>query len=156
MRKIDPPIGAQKLHAETHLTVSAIYGRLPSGHAIEDPVADYPDIPQDAFAAAFIYGKTHPQVGRPVASASRRRSAAILPKRVSMTRSVRATAAVARARSRRLRGRDRRRPHRPSLAFGRDEAGDEDVFNIAGRGRLLTKESGSAVPSMKKVPTLPP
>jgi hypothetical protein len=29
-------------------------------------VADYPDISREAFEAAFIYGKTHPQVGRPV------------------------------------------------------------------------------------------
>jgi hypothetical protein len=36
-------------------------------------VADYPDIPREAFEAAFIYGKTHPQVGRPV---SRRASKA--------------------------------------------------------------------------------
>jgi uncharacterized protein (DUF433 family) len=50
----------------TRLTVSAIFGRLSSGDTVDDLMADYPDIPRDAFEAAFIYGKTHPQVGRPV------------------------------------------------------------------------------------------
>lgn len=49
----------------TRLTVSAIYGRLSSGDTLEALVEDYPDIPREAFETAFLYGKTHPQVGRP-------------------------------------------------------------------------------------------
>ena len=65
--------GGRPVIKGTRLTVSAIFGRLSSGDAIEDLTADYPDIPRKAFEAAFIYGKTHPQLGRPV---SRRTSKA--------------------------------------------------------------------------------
>ena len=51
----------------TRLTVSAICGCLSSGDFVGDLVKDYPDIPREAFEAAFLYGKTHPQFGRPVA-----------------------------------------------------------------------------------------
>ena len=65
--------GGRPVIKGTRLTVSAIFGRLSSGDAIEDLTADYPDIPRKAFEAAFIYGKTHPQLGRPI---SRRTSKA--------------------------------------------------------------------------------
>ena len=61
--------GGRPVIKGTRLTVSAIHGRLASGDTVEDLVEDYPDIPREAFEAAFLYGKTHPQVGRP---ASRR------------------------------------------------------------------------------------
>lgn len=64
---VDGVQGGRPVIKGTRLTVSAIFGRLSSGDTIEDLVADYPDIPHEAFDAAFIYGKTHPQVGRPVA-----------------------------------------------------------------------------------------
>ena len=65
--------GGRPVIKGTRLTVSAIFGRLSSGDAIEDLTADYHDIPRKAFEAAFIYGKTHPQLGRPI---SRRTSKA--------------------------------------------------------------------------------
>src|SRR5580704_7037424 len=65
--------GGRPVIKGTRLTVSAIYGRMSSGDTVQHLVADYPDIPREAFEAAFIYGKTHPQVGRPV---SRRASKA--------------------------------------------------------------------------------
>jgi uncharacterized protein (DUF433 family) len=58
--------GGRPVIKGTRLTVSAIFGRLSSGDTVEDLMADYPDIPRDAFEAAFIYAKTHPRVGRPV------------------------------------------------------------------------------------------
>jgi uncharacterized protein (DUF433 family) len=65
--------GGRPVIKGTRLTVSAIYGRMSAGDTVQNLVADCPDIPREAFEAAFIYGKTHPQVGRPV---SRRASKA--------------------------------------------------------------------------------
>jgi uncharacterized protein (DUF433 family) len=65
--------GGRPVIKGSRLTVSAIFGRLSSGDTVEDLMTDYPDIPREAFEASFIYGKTHPQVGRPV---SRRASKA--------------------------------------------------------------------------------
>jgi uncharacterized protein (DUF433 family) len=65
--------GGRPVIKGTRLTISAIVGRLSTGDTFEDLMADYPDIPRDAFEASFIYGQTHPQVGRPV---SRRASKA--------------------------------------------------------------------------------
>jgi uncharacterized protein (DUF433 family) len=58
--------GGRPVIKGSRLTVSAIFGRLSSGDTVEDLMTDYPDIPREAFEASFIYGKTHPQVGRPV------------------------------------------------------------------------------------------
>jgi uncharacterized protein (DUF433 family) len=57
--------GGRPVIKGTRLTVSAIFGRLTSGDTVDDLVEDYPDIPRQAFEAAFLYAKTHPQVGRP-------------------------------------------------------------------------------------------
>src|SRR5208282_3885098 len=64
---VDGVQGGRPVIKGTRLTVSAIYGRLSSGDSVDDLAEDYPDIPREAFEAAFLYGKTHPQVGRPVA-----------------------------------------------------------------------------------------
>ncbi|MGE3872393.1 MAG: DUF433 domain-containing protein [Parvibaculaceae bacterium] len=57
--------GGRPVIRGTRLTVSAIHGRLSSGDTIADLVEDYPEIPKEAFDVAYIYGETHPQVGRP-------------------------------------------------------------------------------------------
>jgi uncharacterized protein (DUF433 family) len=57
--------GGRPVIKGTRLTVSAIYGRLSSGDSIDDLIEDYPDIPRNAFEAAYVYGKTHPRIGRP-------------------------------------------------------------------------------------------
>jgi uncharacterized protein (DUF433 family) len=57
--------GGRPVIKGTRLTVSAIYGRMSSGDSINDLMSDYPDISRDTFEAAFLYGKTHPRVGRP-------------------------------------------------------------------------------------------
>ena len=57
--------GGRPVIKGTRLTVSAIYGRLSSGDTLDTLVEDYPKIPREAFEAAFLYGKTHPLVGRP-------------------------------------------------------------------------------------------
>lgn len=59
--------GGRPVIRGTRLTVSAIHGRLAGGDSIEGLIEDYPDIPREAFEAAFLYGQTHPQVGRPSA-----------------------------------------------------------------------------------------
>ena len=64
---VDGVQGGRPVIKGTRLTVSAICGRLSSGNSVGDLAEDYPDIPREAFEAAFLYGKTHPQVGRPVA-----------------------------------------------------------------------------------------
>jgi uncharacterized protein (DUF433 family) len=57
--------GGRPVIKGTRLTVSAIYGRLSSGDTLDTLAEDYPEIPREAFEAAFLYGKTHPRVGRP-------------------------------------------------------------------------------------------
>ena len=57
--------GGRPVIKGTRLTVSAIYGRLSSGNTLEALLEDYPELPREAFEAAFLYGKTHPRVGRP-------------------------------------------------------------------------------------------
>ena len=57
--------GGRPVIKGARLTVSAIYGRLSSGDTLESLLEEYPEIPREAFEAAFLYGKTHPRVGRP-------------------------------------------------------------------------------------------
>jgi uncharacterized protein (DUF433 family) len=62
----DPDIlGGTPAVAGTRLTVYAVLGRLQDGDSIDDLVADYPEIPREAFMAAELYAKTHPLRGRP-------------------------------------------------------------------------------------------
>jgi len=64
---IDGVQGGRPVIRGTRLTVSAIHGRLAGGDTVDDLIDDYPDLPREAFEAAFLYGETHPQVGRPAA-----------------------------------------------------------------------------------------
>jgi len=57
--------GGRPVIKGTRLSISAVHGRLSSGDSVDDLVSDYPDIPREAFEAAFLYGETHPHVGRP-------------------------------------------------------------------------------------------
>jgi uncharacterized protein (DUF433 family) len=57
--------GGRPIIKGTRLTVGAIYGRMSAGDAVEDLMADYPEVPREAFEAAVIYCQTHPQAGRP-------------------------------------------------------------------------------------------
>ena len=59
--------GGRPVIKGARLTVSAIFGRLSAGDAIETLMEDYPDIPRRAFEAALLFAQTHPQVGRPAA-----------------------------------------------------------------------------------------
>jgi len=49
----------------TRMTVYAVLGRIDHGDTIEDVLSDNPDLTHDAVAAAIIYARTHPLVGRP-------------------------------------------------------------------------------------------
>jgi uncharacterized protein (DUF433 family) len=59
--------GGRPVIKGTRLAISAICGRLSSGDSVEDLLQDYPDLPRAALEAAFLYGKTSPQVGHPTA-----------------------------------------------------------------------------------------
>jgi uncharacterized protein (DUF433 family) len=65
--------GGRPVIKGTRLTVSAIFGRLSAGDTIDLLIEDYPDIPQEALEAAFLYAKTHPQVGRPTSGRAAKR-----------------------------------------------------------------------------------
>ena len=62
----DPDIlGGTPAIVGTRLTVYAVLGRLQDGDSIDDLVADYAEIPREAFMAAELYAKAHPLRGRP-------------------------------------------------------------------------------------------
>lgn len=65
IENVDDVMGGRPVIRGTRLTVSAVHGRLASGDGVDDLMEDYPDIPREAFEAAFLYGETHPQIGRP-------------------------------------------------------------------------------------------
>ena len=65
IEQVDGVQGGRPVIKGTRLTVSAIHGRLEGGDTIASLIEDYPDIPREAFEAAAIFAKTHPQVGRP-------------------------------------------------------------------------------------------
>lgn len=47
----------------TRLSVYAIAGRLSHGETLDELMADYPDIPREAFEAADMFARTHPRRG---------------------------------------------------------------------------------------------
>jgi len=59
--------GGRPVIRGTRITVSSVLGRLTSGDTLEGLLEDYPDVPREAFEAAYLFGKTHPRVGRPAA-----------------------------------------------------------------------------------------
>lgn len=65
----DPEIfGGVPIIKGTRIPVYAVSGRLADGDTMDDLIEDYPDVPRDAFIAANIYARTHPERGRPVAA----------------------------------------------------------------------------------------
>ena len=62
--------GGRPVIKGTRLSVSAVHGRLSSGDSVDDLLSDYPDIPREAFEAAYLYGATHPHIGRPAGDRS--------------------------------------------------------------------------------------
>jgi len=63
----DPDIfGGVPIIKGTRIPVHAVHDRLVDGDTIDDLLDDYPDIPREAFIAADIYARTHPERGRPV------------------------------------------------------------------------------------------
>ena len=65
----DPGIfGGVPIIKGTRIPVCAIHGRLAGGDMIDDLLDEYPEIPREAFIAADIYARTHPERGRPVAA----------------------------------------------------------------------------------------
>lgn len=65
----DPEIfGGVPIVKGTRIPVYAIRDRLADGDTIDDLMEDYPGTPRDAFIAADIYARTHPERGRPAAS----------------------------------------------------------------------------------------
>lgn len=64
----DPEIfGGVPIIKGTRIPVYAVCGRLADGDTMDDLVDDYPEIPREAFIAAKIFARTHPERGRPVA-----------------------------------------------------------------------------------------
>ena len=62
----DPEVlGGTAVLRGTRLSVYSIGARLADGDAVEDLIADYPDLSPEAIEAAMIYAATHPLVGRP-------------------------------------------------------------------------------------------
>lgn len=64
----DPEIfGGVPIIKGTRIPVYAVCGRLADGDTIDDLADDYPTIAREAFIAAKIFARTHPERGRPVA-----------------------------------------------------------------------------------------
>lgn len=61
----DAVMGGTPVIRGTRLTVYSVLGRLEGGDSMAELVADYPEIPEAAFAAAATYARTHPLRGRP-------------------------------------------------------------------------------------------
>lgn len=65
----DPEIfGGVPIIEGTRIPVYAVRGRLADGDTTDDLLEDYPEIPREAFIAADIYARTHPERGRPAAA----------------------------------------------------------------------------------------
>ncbi|MBB4304894.1 uncharacterized protein (DUF433 family) [Rhodobium orientis] len=61
-------LGGTPVIRGTRIPVYAVAGRLDGGETLEDLIEDYPQVPREAFEAAAIYARTHPQRGRPAAA----------------------------------------------------------------------------------------
>lgn len=59
----DAILGGLPVIRGTRLSVYAIAGRLSHGETLDELMADYPDIPRDAFEAADMFARTHPRRG---------------------------------------------------------------------------------------------
>ena len=57
--------GGEPVIKGTRITCRSVLGKLQGGETINDLIADYPGIPQEAFEVAVTYAKTHPRRGRP-------------------------------------------------------------------------------------------
>jgi uncharacterized protein (DUF433 family) len=63
---IDPAIkGGTAVIRGTRMTVYSVLGRVEHDDTIDDIVAENPDLSREAVAAAIIYARTHPLMGRP-------------------------------------------------------------------------------------------
>jgi uncharacterized protein (DUF433 family) len=63
----DPQIkGGEPVIRGTRIGVRGVAQRMEQGERVEALVDDYPQIPAEAFRAAFTYVKAHPRRGRPV------------------------------------------------------------------------------------------
>jgi excisionase family DNA binding protein len=62
----DPDIlGGTPVIKGTRITVYAVHGRLKGGESLDDLVADYPDMPREAFEVAEFFARSNPLRGRP-------------------------------------------------------------------------------------------
>ena len=62
----DPEIfGGEPVIAGTRITCKSVLGRVSGGETLDELTEDYTEIPREAFEAAVIYAKTHPQRGKP-------------------------------------------------------------------------------------------
>lgn len=62
----DPEIlGGTPVIKGTRITVYAVHGRLKGGETLDDLVADYRDIPREAFEVADVFARSNPLRGRP-------------------------------------------------------------------------------------------
>ena len=65
---VDPEIlGGEPILKGTLITCRSVLGRIEGGDTLEELVEDYPEISKEAFEAALVYAKVHPQRGRPSA-----------------------------------------------------------------------------------------
>lgn len=61
----DDVLGGEPVIKGTRITCRSVLGKVEAGDTIDDLIADYPEIPREAFEAAVTYAKTHPRRGRP-------------------------------------------------------------------------------------------
>ncbi|GGK48575.1 hypothetical protein GCM10011322_39470 [Salinarimonas ramus] len=65
IERVDGVMGGRPVLKGTRITASSVLGRIEAGDTIDDLLDDYPDVPREAFEAAYLYAATHPSVGRP-------------------------------------------------------------------------------------------
>jgi uncharacterized protein (DUF433 family) len=49
----------------TRMTVYSVLGRIEHGEAVDDILADNPDLSRETIEAAITYARAHPVMGRP-------------------------------------------------------------------------------------------